>query len=49
MVIAAGGEHSGALSNDGTSVAWGDNSAGQTHFPSGCRPMKIIAAGGEFL
>ncbi len=43
--IAAGSTHSVALKNDGTVVAWGDNSAGQTDIPSGLDSVKAIAAG----
>jgi len=48
MAIAAGLDYSLALLNDGTLVAWGDNSAGQTNLPSGSTnfPVKLIAAGG---
>ncbi len=44
--IAAGGYHSLALKQDGTVVAWGDNSDGQTNVPSGLSNVIAVAAGG---
>jgi hypothetical protein len=35
------------LKNDGTVVAWGDNSEGQTNVPSTLTIVKLIAAGGN--
>jgi len=48
MAIAAGGAHSVALRNDGTVLAWGNNSAGQTNLPADGGAVKLIAAGGDF-
>ena len=42
--IAAGGWHSLALTSDGTVVAWGNNSYGQSTVPSGLSGMVAIAA-----
>jgi alpha-tubulin suppressor-like RCC1 family protein len=44
--IAAGGYHSMALKNDGTIVAWGDNSRGQTDIPPVARQGIQAIAGG---
>jgi hypothetical protein len=43
--IAAGQYHSIALKSDGTVVAWGDNSAGQTIVPAGLSGVAAIAGG----
>lgn len=43
--IAAGGSHSLALTANGTVIAWGDNSLGQSSVPSGLRNVVQIAAG----
>lgn len=43
--IAAGGDHALALKADGTVVAWGDNSHGQTNIPAGLSDVVLIAAG----
>jgi alpha-tubulin suppressor-like RCC1 family protein/chitodextrinase len=43
--IAAGGGYTVALKNDGTVVAWGDNSYGQTTIPAGLTGVTAIAAG----
>jgi len=43
--IAAGGAYTVALKNDGTVVAWGDNSFGQTMVPTGMSGVTAIAAG----
>ena len=47
MAIAAGDNHSVALKNDGTVVAWGDNRVGQTSEIAGLTNVKLIAAGGD--
>ena len=44
--IAAGGNHSLALRQDGTVVAWGDNSAGQTNVPPDLAEIVAISGGG---
>ncbi len=45
--IAAGYRHSLALKNDGSVVAWGDNSKGQTSVPAAAQSgVTAIAAGG---
>ena len=46
VAIAGGGYHSLALKYDGTVVAWGDNSAGQTNVPAGLSNVVAVAAGG---
>jgi Regulator of chromosome condensation (RCC1) repeat len=46
-LIAAGDNHSIALKNDGTVVAWGDHSEGQTNVPITLCGVKLIAAGGN--
>lgn len=45
--IAAGDLHALALKPDGTVVAWGDNSNGQTTLPAGLANVASIAAGGN--
>jgi hypothetical protein len=45
--IAIGTSHRMAIKADGTLVAWGSNSAGQTTIPAGLGPVKAIAAGGS--
>ena len=45
--IAAGVDHSLALRGDGTIVAWGDNTYGQTGVPGGLSGVSAIAAGGR--
>jgi hypothetical protein len=45
--IAAGGYHSVALKSDGTVLAWGDNSSGQTDVPASLSGVTAIAAGGD--
>jgi len=42
--IAGGGAHSLALKSDGTVVAWGNNSRGQTNVPAGLTGVVSIAA-----
>ena len=44
--LQAGSYHSLALKYDGTVVAWGDDSAGQTNVPAGLSNVVAIAAGG---
>ena len=46
VAIAAGAFHSLALRYDGTVMAWGDNSAGQTNVPPGLNNVVAVAAGG---
>jgi hypothetical protein len=48
VAISAGGHHSLALRRDGTVVAWGDNSHGQTRVPSGLSDVIAISAGNDF-
>ncbi len=45
VAIAAGGEHSLALKNDGTVVAWGFNDFSQTTIPAGLTGVVGTAAG----
>ena len=45
VAVAAGSSHFLALKHDGTVVAWGDNSAGQTNVPSNLSGVVAIAAG----
>ncbi|MBI3044835.1 MAG: fibronectin type III domain-containing protein [Betaproteobacteria bacterium] len=45
--IAAGGNHSLAVRTDGTVVAWGDNTNGQTTVPGTAVNVVAIAAGGS--
>jgi hypothetical protein len=47
VAIAAGYEHSLALTAEGLVVAWGDNEYGQTTVPSGLSNVVGIAAGGS--
>ena len=46
--IAAGLRHTVALKEDGTVVAWGDNSYGQCNIPEGLTNVKAIAAGSSY-
>lgn len=46
VAIAGGGSHSLGLRNDGTVVAWGSNSNGQTNVPAGLSNIVQIAGGG---
>jgi hypothetical protein len=46
LAIGGGWAHSLALKSDGTVVAWGDNSAGQSTVPGGLSIVLAIAAGG---
>ncbi len=48
MGIAAGENHSLALKNDGSLLAWGDNTFQQTNIPSWLPGVKLIAGGGDF-
>lgn len=45
VAIAAGGQHSLALINDGTVVGWGDNTYDQAAVPPGLSRVMAIAAG----
>ena len=45
VTVAGGGSHSAALRNDGTVVAWGYNSYGQTNVPAGLSNVVALAAG----
>src|SRR4026207_2437760 len=44
--IAVGGEHNLALKSDGTVVAWGFNTWGETTVPVGLTGVVAVAAGG---
>ena len=46
--IAAGWGHALALKTDGTVVAWGDDSAGETDVPAGLTNVTAVAGGGDF-
>ncbi|MSN27333.1 MAG: DUF1566 domain-containing protein [Geobacter sp.] len=43
--VVSGDSHTVALKSDGTVVAWGDNSYGQTAVPTGLSDVKAVAAG----
>ncbi len=45
QAIVAGDSHTVALKNDGTVVAWGRGSEGQTNVPEGLSEVQAIAAG----
>ena len=45
IAIAAGGSHSLALRNNGTVIAWGNNTYGQTNVPASLSNVVAIAAG----
>jgi alpha-tubulin suppressor-like RCC1 family protein len=45
VAIAAGGSHNLALKVDGTVVAWGSNTSGQTNVPAGLTDIVAVAAG----
>jgi len=46
VAIAAGSYHSVALKSDGSVVAWGDNTFGQTSVPAGLQTMVVAIAAG---
>jgi alpha-tubulin suppressor-like RCC1 family protein len=46
VAISEGYQHSIALKADGTMVAWGNNTYGQTNVPAGLSNVVAIAAGG---
>ena len=46
--IATGQAHSAALRSDGTVVAWGDNTVGQTNVPDGLTNVVALCAGQHF-
>lgn len=46
--ISAGAYHGLALRRDGTIMAWGDNSYGQSDVPPGLRRVTSISAGADF-
>jgi secreted trypsin-like serine protease len=48
MAIAGGGFHSLALRANGTVVAWGDNTYGQTNVPADLTNVVAIAGGGYY-
>jgi protein-S-isoprenylcysteine O-methyltransferase Ste14 len=43
--IAAGSFHALAIKSDGTVVAWGSNTKGQTNVPAGLKDVTSVAAG----
>jgi hypothetical protein len=45
IAIAASGDHSLALKNDGTVVAWGDDNGGESSVPPGLNGVRAIAGG----
>ncbi|MCX6924577.1 MAG: immunoglobulin domain-containing protein [Verrucomicrobia bacterium] len=46
IAISAGGDHDLALKTDGTVVAWGENTFGQSTVPAGLNNVIAVAAGG---
>jgi hypothetical protein len=48
MAIAAGAVHSLALKDDGTAVAWGDNSLGQIEVPADLNDVVAVVGGDNF-
>ncbi len=46
--VAAGYDHSLALLNNGTVVAWGSNGRGQTNIPAGLADVVAVAAGDSY-
>jgi alpha-tubulin suppressor-like RCC1 family protein len=47
VAVAAGGDHSLALTAEGRVLAWGDNYYGETNVPSGLSNVVAIVAGGD--
>jgi alpha-tubulin suppressor-like RCC1 family protein len=47
VAVAAGGEHSLALSSDGKVIAWGRNLSGESSVPDGLSNVVALAAGGR--
>jgi len=47
VAVAAGGQHSLALKQDGTVVAWGTNNYGQCNVPASLSNVVAVAAGWE--
>jgi len=45
--VAAGRQHTVALRSDGTIVAWGDNTYGESTIPAGLSNVTAVAAGGK--
>lgn len=45
VALAAGSDHSLAVKEDGSVVAWGDNSAGQSAVPAALSGVRAVAAG----
>lgn len=48
VAVAAGNAHSVALKSDGTVVAWGDNTYGQSTVPTGLSDVVAISAGHNY-
>src|SRR5688572_26106689 len=48
VALAAGDNHSVALRKDGTAVAWGSNSDGQTVIPAAATNLVAVSAGERF-
>jgi alpha-tubulin suppressor-like RCC1 family protein len=48
VAISVGGRHCLALKRDGTVVAWGLNTYGQTNVPEGLSNVIAISAGGDY-
>ncbi|NJO18280.1 MAG: hypothetical protein HC877_21860 [Thioploca sp.] len=49
IAVAAGGDYTCALKNNGQVVCWGDNSGGKAIPPTGLSNVKVIAAGMALL
>ena len=47
VAVAGGSEHSVALRSDGTVVAWGDNTYGQTNVPANLTNVVMVASGSD--
>jgi alpha-tubulin suppressor-like RCC1 family protein len=47
VAVAAGGEHSLALTSDGRVIAWGRNLSGEATVPEGLNDVVAVAAGGR--